>query len=307
MNTIQLECFLAVAENLSFARAAEQLHVTQPAVTQQIHALEKELNVKLFVRTTRIVRLTEEGKAFLPDARQIVAVSERAVKRFENRYEGGIQVLSVGCDGLPGLFLLSDALRKLAREYPAVHPRLQVIPFRHIYRLLEEGDLDVIVGFKAVESMRISAVYREAAKVPQVCVCPPDSPLLEKESVTLEDLKHERLVLLTPVEASAQVVQTQGQLMDGRPPSEFYFCDSGEAIATLVSGGYGIAVLPDLFASGAFPLAKIPVKGVPPISFGVYYKSIQGNPLLKEFVRMVREVFAELYPPEGGQPPADQL
>lgn len=61
-----------------------QLHVTQPAVTQQTQSLEKELNVKLFIRTTRTVRLTEEGKVFLNDARQLVAISNRAKKRFEN-------------------------------------------------------------------------------------------------------------------------------------------------------------------------------------------------------------------------------
>lgn len=68
MNTFQLTCFLAVAETLSFARAAEQLHVTQPAVTQQIKSLEKELNVKLFRRNTRTVRMTMAGSAFLEDA-----------------------------------------------------------------------------------------------------------------------------------------------------------------------------------------------------------------------------------------------
>ena len=61
-----------------------QLHVTQPAVTQQIQSLEKELNVKLFIRTTRTVRLTEEGKVFLNDARELGAISNRAKKRFEN-------------------------------------------------------------------------------------------------------------------------------------------------------------------------------------------------------------------------------
>ena len=60
MNTVQLECFLAVADNLSFARAAEQLHITQPAVTHQISSLENELNVKLFRRTTRTVALTKD-------------------------------------------------------------------------------------------------------------------------------------------------------------------------------------------------------------------------------------------------------
>ena len=68
MNTFQLSCFLAVAEHLNFARAAEELHVTQPAVTQQIHSLEKELGATLFQRTTRKVSLTAEGLAFLSDA-----------------------------------------------------------------------------------------------------------------------------------------------------------------------------------------------------------------------------------------------
>ena len=72
MNVFQLSCFLAVADNLSFARAAAGLHITQPAVTQQIRALEKELGVRLFVRTTRTVRLTEEGRSFYGDARRIV-------------------------------------------------------------------------------------------------------------------------------------------------------------------------------------------------------------------------------------------
>ena len=97
MNVFQMECFLAVAENLNFARAAEQLHVTQPAVTQQIHALERELNVKLFTRTTRTVKLTEQGRTFINDAQQMVAISERAKKRFETFSDDEIQLLSLGC------------------------------------------------------------------------------------------------------------------------------------------------------------------------------------------------------------------
>lgn len=88
MNIFQLSCFLAVAECLNFARAAERLHVTQPAVTQQIHSLEKELNVNLFVRTTRSVKLTEAGLAFLNDAKHMVAISERAKKDLKTRTTG---------------------------------------------------------------------------------------------------------------------------------------------------------------------------------------------------------------------------
>lgn len=80
MNTTQLICFLTVAETLNFARAAEQLHVTQPAVTQQIHSLETELNLQLFRRTTRTVELTQDGLIFLGDAKAMVEIFERAKK-----------------------------------------------------------------------------------------------------------------------------------------------------------------------------------------------------------------------------------
>ena len=113
MNTFQLSCFLAVAEYLSFAQAAQALHVTHPAVSQQIQSLEKELNVKLFQRTTRSVRMTEEGKAFWRDAQQIVALSDRAKKRFESAIEGNIETLAIGFYNFPCMFFVSDALEQL--------------------------------------------------------------------------------------------------------------------------------------------------------------------------------------------------
>ena len=136
LNTFQLSCFLAVAEYLNFAQAAQQLHVTHPAVSQQIQSLEKELNVKLFQRTTRTVKLTEEGKSFLTDAKQMVAISERAKKRYASAMPGSIETLTLGCFSFPCMFLLSDTLKMLKALRPELHPRLQVIPFQHIYRML---------------------------------------------------------------------------------------------------------------------------------------------------------------------------
>ena len=82
MNTFQLACFLMVAETLNFARAAERLSVTQPAVTHQIRSLEEELGVKLFRRSTRLVELTREGLLFTSDARTIMETAARARARF---------------------------------------------------------------------------------------------------------------------------------------------------------------------------------------------------------------------------------
>src|SRR5699024_7641200 len=121
MNTFQLSCFLAVAEYLNFSQAAQSLHVTHPAVSQQIQSLEKELNVKLFRRTTRSVKLTEEGKIFLNDARQIVAVSERAKKRFDGAAPRLIETVSLGFYNSPCMFRMSGALERLRAQRPELH------------------------------------------------------------------------------------------------------------------------------------------------------------------------------------------
>lgn len=291
MNTFQLSCFLSVAETLNFARAAEHLHVTQPAVTQQIHSLEKELNVKLFKRTTRTVKLTEAGLVFLGDAKHMVAISERAKKRFENPYGREIQTLSIGCYSYAQLFLLPQVLRRLAGLYPELHPRLQVVPFQYLYRLLEEADVDAVIGFREPDFKKISANYREITKVPVVCVCPLGNPLSGRQRVTLDELKSEKLVLFDPAKAQAEAAQIQGQLIGGRAPSEFYFCESPEAVVLLTESGFGVSILPDLFIPPDIPVSRVPIEGVEPVSFGVYYKSVQGNAPLKDLIQILKESF----------------
>ena len=194
MNTFQLQCFLAVAEHLNFTKAAEELHVTHPAVSQQIQSLEKELGAKLFQRSTRSVRMTEAGRLFWDDARQIVAISSRAKRRFDDVAAEPIETLSIGCYNFPSLFILSDALAQLRQMRPSLHPRLQMVPFQHIYRLLDEGDLDLVVGLKETDAGRIHAVYRELVKMPVVCFMQADHPLAAQTVVTIEALRQERLV-----------------------------------------------------------------------------------------------------------------
>ena len=95
MNTIQLECFIAVAQHLNFSRASESLKITQPAVSHQIQTLEEELGVKLFRRTSKSVSLTSEGIQFLPDAELILRTAHSARERL-GRHEHFIP-FEIGC------------------------------------------------------------------------------------------------------------------------------------------------------------------------------------------------------------------
>ena len=292
MNTFQLSCFLAVAEYLNFAQAAQALHVTHPAVSQQIKSLEKELGALLFVRTTRSVSLTEEGKAFLPDAQQIVALSQRAAKRFSIGPDTPIEMLTIGCYSSACMILMSDALEQLRSIRPALHPSLQTIPFRHIYQRLESGELDAVVGLREAPGTKINALFKEFAKTPVVCVCSRSHPLAGAKEVCMEDLKEKKLVLFMPPKGMLPIMRMQGELMGNRPPSEFYFCESAESIIVLVMAGYGISVLPDFLVPDDPALAKIPIKDTEPMPFGIYYTSLQGKPGLRAFIQCAKEDFA---------------
>lgn len=291
MNTFQLSCFLAVAEYLNFSQAAQQLHVTHPAVSQQIQSLEKELEVKLFQRTTRSVRLTEEGKVFYNDAKQIVEISDRAKRRLDRSANRAIEELSIGYYNIPCMFLTTDILKILKSKRPQLHPRLRTIPFQHIYRMLEEGDLDAIVGFKEPANMKIKARYKEITKVPLMCCCPDRHPLENQAEISLEQLKGERLVLFAPSKDHVPAAQIHVQLIEEQPISDFYFCESAEAISVLVKAGYGLSVLPDFLIPDTIGITKIPIKDISPASFGVYYHSLQAPPALKDFLQCMKDFF----------------
>ncbi len=293
MNTFQLKCFLYVADNLSFARTAEQLHISQPAVSGQIQSLEKELNVKLFNRSTRYVRLTPEGRLFISDAKRIVELSENAAKRLESLGKEDLPRLSVGCFSYSQFFLLIPVFRKLFEAFPRLHPRFEVIPFQHLYHLLEEDSLDAIISYSMVSRKRPShsnVIYMEAAKVPLVCASLMGSVYAEKESIDIEDLKDEKIILLEPTRMQGEYTAIQGRLIEGKAPSMLFFAQSYEMALAMVESGIGVSVMPKLFIPKESDIVCRPIEGCEPFSFGIYYKSDTDNAALKLLISLMKEM-----------------
>ena len=299
MNTTQLTCFLAVSDFLNFSKAAERLQMTQPAVSHQIRTLEDELKVKLFYRTSKQVRLTDAGRIFLSDARQMVDIAHRARRRFEAADRVEPELLSLGCDNFAGMYLFQDTLQQLHRERPALRPRLEVIPFQYIYRLLVDDVLDAVIGFQEPSTERTNFLYQELIRSPIVCICPEEHPLAEREQVTMTELQSEPLVLFLPPRTAPSMLRIQGQLMGDRPPSAFCFCESVEAITILVGAGFGVSVLPEILVPETDTLKKIPMAHPEMVSIGIHYKSLQGRPALRAFVQTAKQQFARNGP--GGQ------
>ena len=148
MNTMQLKCFMAVAESLSFAAAAHQLSVTQPAVTQQIRALEDELGAKLFERTTRSVKLTPAGLTFLADARGMLTIYERSLGRFAHAEKLEFLPFSIGAQSHCELLALTEALHTLKSSVPTLLPSFQIFPFPYLADRLREGAIDAVIALR---------------------------------------------------------------------------------------------------------------------------------------------------------------
>ena len=118
VNTTQLECFMEVANVLNFSRAAERLRITQPAVSHQINTLENELEVKLFHRTSKSVRLTQEGFLFTQYAGEILKVSGLSKARMKESKEEVFRRIAIGCRNTTELHILCPALEQLCQLQP---------------------------------------------------------------------------------------------------------------------------------------------------------------------------------------------
>lgn len=294
MNTTQLICFLTVAETLNFARAAEQLHVTQPAVTQQIHSLETELNLQLFRRTTRTVELTQDGLIFLGDAKAMVEIFERAKKRAESAVADTKETFVVGCHSSNDILYLSQTLADMKEQIPNLYPIFRVVPFQHLYQRLSEETVDVILAFREGDIKR-AIHYQELTKIPVVGIAKEHSFLVQKSELQLCDFKQSPLIVLDPRRCPEEYRNLLHRVLEDRSPGDVYFCETVEAAVALAQAGYGVAMLPDLFQVRHPALRYFPITDAVPISYGVYYKALAGHPLRKTFVALAKESFSEMF------------
>ncbi|MEV6445252.1 LysR family transcriptional regulator [Amycolatopsis sp. NPDC051716] len=143
MELRQLRYFVTVAEELHFGRAAERLHIVQPAVSQQVRRLERELGVTLLARTTRSVALTEAGQRFLPQARSVLAAADRAVDSVAEFRPSGALVRLGTSEGLGDR--LEVLLGAFARLAPSASLELLHAPTLQRLQRVRDGSLDATI------------------------------------------------------------------------------------------------------------------------------------------------------------------
>jgi DNA-binding transcriptional LysR family regulator len=194
MELRHLRYFVAVAEELHFRRAAERLHVAQPAVSEQIRKLETELGVQLFNRTQRSVSLTPSGQAMVGEARRVLRQADVAQMAARNAADKAICRLRIGylCDSLPTN--VGRAMRMLSASAPLVEVALETGPALGLIDAVRSDQLDAaVVGVPApTRGLRATPAGHEGV----IAALPVTHPLATGAPVPIERLAPERLVAL---------------------------------------------------------------------------------------------------------------
>jgi len=139
----QLRCFVAVAEELHFTRAAERLNMTQPPLSRQIRLLEHSVGVILIERSSRAVTLTAAGKAFLPEATRILRLAQEAAVKARRTARGEQGMLSIGFSAASGYSLLPEVVRGIRQACPEVALNLKELVSTAQVEALNAGEIDL--------------------------------------------------------------------------------------------------------------------------------------------------------------------
>lgn len=288
MNTTQLECFIEVANFLNFSKAAQHLRISQPAVSHQINTLEDELGVKLFHRTSKSVRLTQEGYLFTRYAGEILKLSGISKARVNDLQRTAGNRLVIGCRNVPEMRLLKPALQKLRTQLPETMPVLRLIPFDSMENLLADGDIHLLFSFgnPGIPKTR----YRELTRCPVTCVCSAESPFAKRISLRAEEMqKAARIAACRPPICPPALFTAQSRVVTGREAGQILFCDNQEVLNVLVETGYAVAVAAAFPKSQSPDLRYIPMPEFEPLSFGAVYLTASKSPQLTQFLDLLEE------------------
>ncbi len=245
-NPRHLRAFVALAEAGSFHRAAERIHIGQPALSQAIAGLEERVGVRLIERTTRSVRLTAAGEEFLVDARRVIEANERLMARgveWAQLRRGRIELLAI-----PSIAhrLLPTLVRHFAQAHPGVRVDVRDHPDPVLRERLARGEGDLAILTPTQETVRhpVLPFLRDRFRV----LLPAGHPLARRASIDVGQLAEQRLVLLRRGALLRSYMDgALGGLELTEPALEV---DQMATLVGMVEAGLGIAMVPALGCPG---------------------------------------------------------
>ncbi|HEX7653263.1 MAG TPA: LysR family transcriptional regulator [Verrucomicrobiae bacterium] len=298
MELRQLRYFVAVAEELSFRRAAERLHLAQPALSAQVKNLENQLDVKLLERTTRTVRLTAAGRALLQEARNVLGAVTQAEQSAKQAHIGLVGTLRLGMIAPTATPRLANTLREHRQRFPGVQLALYELTSAEQLRRLRAGELDVGLLRPPVAFSELNWINVEESRL--VLAAPAGHRLTVKRKIEWADFDGEGLVMIQP--------GLQHGFYDGfltacsQAGAKVHPAIHAHDIQTkmwLISAGFGVAPTSVLMMEVKRPglvFRELP-SGLPPIKTALVWRGVDESPLVRNFLELYRS-----NNPQAGKP-----
>ncbi|MBN3786541.1 LysR family transcriptional regulator [Burkholderia sp. Ac-20353] len=281
----QIRCFVAVAEELHFSRAAERLNMTQPPLSRQIRLLEHQIGTPLLDRSSRAVRLTAAGRSFFPEAARILRLAEEATYIARRVARGEIGSLSIGFTAAVGYGLLPKLVRLVRQQSPGVSLTLKELVSGSQLEALASGQLDMGLMRPHIEHVELETV--RLAKEGLVLAIPEREAADWPEHPVAADLHGKPFLMYSPYEAHYFYRLLQG-IFDraGIAPDIVEYVAQIHTMLALVHMGIGVALIPEAATRLHFEgvvMRRITTEPELPVETVCSYRRNNDNPILGIF------------------------
>ena len=299
MNLKQLEAFVQGAEGGSFSKAARELYLTQPTISAHISSLEKELNVRLFVRNTKEVSLSDNGKDLYKYAKQMVDLQGKIEEHFGMRKDSGKHCITIAASTIPAQYLLPKVLMRFNEKYPEEQFKIKETDSAQVVTQIVDCMADV--GFTGTVLEKKHCKYIPFYKDELVIIapnmekyrriqeeCPNDISWLEREHVIMREEGSG-----TRKEAEKQLRSAGVNMADLEIIASI---ENQETIKKSVRQGMGVSILSRLAATDEAKAGQMLIFPIPGADEGrdinvVYNRNYQLSRSAERFIKIVKEVY----------------
>jgi DNA-binding transcriptional LysR family regulator len=289
----QLKYFLAVAEEKSFSRAAERLHISQPPLSQQIQKLESELGVRLFARTTRSFELTAAGKALMTEAVDLLSRMRVTIETVRQIDRGEVGRLRVGIVGSAMWGPIPQLLEKFQSSFPRVSWTLHEMGPNEQYEALRARQIDV--GFwreprDDEEYLKHAGLRQDLCFREKVCVAlNHNHPLARQADIELADLADQPMLTLTLDRSAFARYLRQCCVDAGFEPAIHQEALEPQTVLAMVGAGLGLALMPETTARVGWPGVKfVPIRtNAPSANLYITYPAQEDAPVIRAFLNIL--------------------
>jgi DNA-binding transcriptional LysR family regulator len=295
--------FIEIADRKSYARAAKQLHLSQPALTRSIQKLEALLGVKLFHRGGKRISLTVFGETLLPRARRIVNSlndTKQAISALK-----GLQIgeLRVGFGPVYTDLIASSAISQFIKMYPGIKIRSSMGPWPEMIKALDDSIIDLFVGEISTIAGKKDYCCQSLKKRPAVYFCRAGHPAIQKEKIDVSVFSSYPLIApQLPERLSFLVPRADEQPRKGTTPFHYsdIVCDSFQMMKQIVKESNAIGVIPKALIATELmqgTICAIPVQPKKLTSLGgiVYIADREPSPATMKFIKIVKNLDKELH------------